>query len=656
MANRHLVNADGTPFDPVELSSIRADLEALKDSQRKDFRNGNAKHLAQHAIPKMLVVSGPGTGKSTLFKQRILHWLNQNPEARILAVSFVRKLVADLAADIAGDARLTDEQKKQVEVLTLHGYARSLVEKNHGTRKTPFRPHFKIIGQSWKDVVWSDVLHLVGQTSIDQYSWKMCEHQFHSNKFYRSTAWKAIYQGYSTLCSFYNASGFADLIVRARRAVEENPALEENHFFIVDEYQDFNRSEELLINEVTQNCHGILVVGDDDQVLYETLKAGNAALIRALYNDPAFGKGMLPFCGRCGKHIVGASAHFLSQNKEEGCIEKIYLPLETEVEAQKVSVIGCAAPQSAVYYVRQFMDEHKGELEERREKLKRGEEKDAFLLILTPSREVRFYGKATPELFGLVSEYRQDRKSLSEDYYKLLCHYALGKRPEDNFNFRKVLYYEGVDPERVAEVIRSAIAAGKQLCELDEPEIGACRDKATKTTAILNSACNAEEQVSRILPYIKLDDSKHVTLELAQYPIGAEEGERTGELQEEEEAELAELEVQRMSAVELLTIVGAKGLSADHVIILGFDNVNMAYVSKNAFYVAMTRARRSLHLITALGSGGSQGPSPYLNDLPDEHLMFYKCKKSEKKVVQMAGRSSLKEFLEYMAKVKRRTG
>jgi ATP-dependent exoDNAse (exonuclease V) alpha subunit len=40
------------------------------------------------------------------------------------------------------------------------------------------------------------------------------------------------------------------------------------------------------------------------------------------------------------------------------------------------------------------------------------------------------------------------------------------------------------------------------------------------------------------------------------------------------------------------------------VIIIGFDNVNMSWVTRNAFYVAMTRARRSLHIVTALKAGG----------------------------------------------------
>ena len=656
MPIRYLVNEDGSPFDPAELGTIRRGLEALKDLERRNYRDANAQHIAQHKVAKMLVVSGPGTGKSTLFKQKILHWLEQNPEARILAVSFVRKLVADLAADIAGDKKLTDGQKGQVEVLTLHGYARSLVEKNHGTSEVRFRPHFKIIGESWKEVVWNDVLNLVGQSNAAEYAWRNFEEQLHNNVFDTSAEWNAIQEQYSNLSSFYNAAGFADLILRAKDALEENPYLEENDFFIVDEYQDFNQSEELLIRQVTKDGCGILIVGDDDQVLYEKLKAGRAALIRALYQGDEYGNGMLPFCGRCGQHIVESSAHFISNNADADCIEKIYLPLEKETEATKVNVIACAAPQAAVDYIRKFIDDHKDAILERKEKLESGEKKDAFLLILTPSKGVGFYNKAAQELFQLVGEYKNEDKALSEDYFRALSYYALGKQPSDNFSFRKVLYYEGVSPDIVCDLIRSAMAARKNLFELNELVIKSNLEKAKQITAIFSRASRADEKMSNIVRLIKLNDPKHLSEELADFPIGVGEGEEIGELKEEEDAELAETEVQRMSSVELMTIVGSKGLSADHVIIIGFDNVNMHYVSKNAFYVAMTRARKSLHLITALGSGGANSASSYLNHLPEENLGFYKYKKGKQQIEQIRNRAYFNGYLKYILELKSGSG
>lgn len=93
MTPRFLVNEDGRPFEHAELAVIEASLHALQDSDRLTFRNSNAEHVATHPAPRMLVISGPGTGKSTLFKKRIENWLAGGDPATVLAVSFVRKLL-----------------------------------------------------------------------------------------------------------------------------------------------------------------------------------------------------------------------------------------------------------------------------------------------------------------------------------------------------------------------------------------------------------------------------------------------------------------------------------------------------------------------------------------------------------------------------------
>jgi UvrD-like helicase C-terminal domain len=72
-------------------------------------------------------------------------------------------------------------------------------------------------------------------------------------------------------------------------------------------------------------------------------------------------------------------------------------------------------------------------------------------------------------------------------------------------------------------------------------------------------------------------------------------------------------------AVEVTTIVGAKGLSADHVIVLGCDDVNLAPVSRSAFFVAMTRARKSLTLLACMGGGGAKQLHEFVYGLPEQH-------------------------------------
>ncbi len=647
MAPRHLINESGEPFEGKELRALARELDSLNPKQREDFRNKNAEAIAKHPAKQILIVAGPGTGKSTLFKQRVLFWLENDEDARVLALSFVRKLVADLQADIQNDRKLTDAQKQQVDVFTLHKYARSVVEQNRGTKQWRFTPHFRIIGQHWTAVVWGDVLSLAGQTDHESYAWKEFETQLHNDEFAESAAWKELRNTYFTLCRFYNATGFSDLIVRARDALAENPGLNQHDCFIFDEYQDFNAAEERLLEKITDTAEGTLIVGDDDQVLYETLKAGKASLIRAVYTDTAVVNAMLPFCGRCDFHITKTASHFIKQGADEDCIDKIYLPMTESGDTKKVRFVACATPSTAVDYIRKFIDDHKDGIEQRRKALAEGSSKDAFLLILSPSKKVDFYKPhdAAKHLFDLIMPYRLDRHEFSDDYHKVLNYYALARHSNDNFNFRKVLHHEGLESEDLLPLIQKCLAESKSFAALDADNTKAALERAETVRDILDSNKTVTEKVTALCACIKIRAAELLCRDLEKSAINQARVDALHH-QEEEDAELEEIAVKQMAAVELMTIVGSKGLSADNVIIIGFDNVNMRRVTRNAFYVAMTRARRSLHIVTAVKAGGATNPHGFLEGLPAENLEFFKYTKVDGKLTEFKSRAKCKEYLE----------
>jgi hypothetical protein len=81
---RYLINNDGTPFEATELQTLRDELDALTDNKRTEYRNQNASAIAQHEAIKFLIVSGPGTGKSHLFLDRINYWYQQDAVSSII--------------------------------------------------------------------------------------------------------------------------------------------------------------------------------------------------------------------------------------------------------------------------------------------------------------------------------------------------------------------------------------------------------------------------------------------------------------------------------------------------------------------------------------------------------------------------------------------
>jgi superfamily I DNA/RNA helicase len=642
---RNLINDDGTPFESTELKTLHGELDALGDDGRTEYRNQNASAIAQHKAVKFLIVSGPGTGKSHLFLDRINHWYNQDVQAKVFVTSFVRKLVADLQSDIDGDAQLTNEQKSNITVSTLHKFARSIVEQNHGTAQWRFRPHFRIIGQFWKDVVWSDALAFYPELDRGVCTWKKFEEQLHNADFDESADWQGLKETYFKLCQFYNAAGFGDLILRAKDALVENVDLSESNYFIIDEYQDFNSAEDALIKQLVDEPKGLLVVGDDEQVLYDKLKAGKPTLIRDLYRNNDYANGMLPFCSRGSFHITKSAGHFIQQNREAECIEKIYLPIKIADDKPKVQVIACATAPTAVDYIEKFVADNKTAIDERKTKLAEGAEKDAFLLILTPAKEVNFYGESKEKIVSIGAEYQAENRYFSEDYYKILSYYSLANNSQNNFTFRKVLYYENIAEARVHKLIESTMQNNQNFYDFESEETGNAIQKCNKIKAILEADNQAIEQKIESIAYlISVADQNRLKEDIKRKSINQEEVTKI-EHQEEEEAELEEIEVKKMGAVELITIVGSKGLSADHVIIIGFDNVNMSWITKNAFYVAMTRARKSLHILAALKSGGAREAHDFLEQLSDEHAEYYSYKKSNHTKNQLQGKQGFKNYL-----------
>ena len=272
------------------------------------------------------------------------------------------------------------------------------------------------------------------------------------------------------------------------------------------------------------------------------------------------------------------------------------------------------------------------------------------MLILTPAREIRFYGQERDHLVALVGEFKRERHLYSEDYYRTLAYYSLAKDPRDNFACRKVLEYEGVNVNDVHEYLTRAMTEEKALIEVDSDFLRQILERCQRIEEILEAKIEAGEKVENLLAEgFEVEDRKLLARDLK---VHQDIREGVGGLQQEEEqqAEAVETDTQEMSAVELMTIVSSKGLSADHVIIIGFDNVNMKWLTRNAFFVAMTRARQTLHLLTALKSGGATAPHEFVDALPEANVNFEWYKKKDRTSKTFANRPDFLTYLAFMRK------
>ncbi|MEQ1874582.1 MAG: hypothetical protein ABL953_12730 [Ilumatobacteraceae bacterium] len=244
------------------------------------------------------------------------------------------------------------------------------------------------------------------------------------------------------------------------------------------------------------------------------------------------------------------------------------------------------------------------------------------------------------ELERLLSEYAEPGLVMSNDYRKVNGYCVAGWDAMDNFAMRKVLEFEDISPGDVHALLVQAIDEGRTLRDVVGDAHPDLVQRILDVTAIVGSfEQDPDTAMAELDALLNLDDAIKLRTELDRKPI-RQAGARN--VEDEEAIETADIG----PPVEAMPIVRSKGLSAQHVIVIGCDDLNMGRVTPFAFFVAMTRARLSLHIVTSLKSGGR--PHPYLADIPGDSCDYWVYKKSGRVLTAKKDWDSLADYLNWM--------
>jgi superfamily I DNA/RNA helicase len=205
---------------------------------------------------KKLVIAGPGTGKTMLFKQ-LLELAPGEADQRIV-LTFINNLKDDLEKDLDGLA----------QVFTLHSYCLGLLHRNPALRGS-LSPDFRccpglasIIAEDYELITQSDAPQFVGEM--------------------RALSEENQIPFYLARSEYYDAVDFDDIVYRAYEGLSCGHATPANYdLILIDEYQDFNALEAGIIDAFAKRSP-ILIAGDDDQALYSQLRDASWDHIRLL--------------------------------------------------------------------------------------------------------------------------------------------------------------------------------------------------------------------------------------------------------------------------------------------------------------------------------------------------------------------------------------
>lgn len=478
---------------------------------------------------------------------------------------FFRTLISKLGGDKKEHLVLTfiNELEKELEkdlgdiahVSTFHGYCRFLLKSEDSLRAglnanfEYYPPLFKVIKSDWE---------ISKSTEAPDFIDLM-----------RSITLDERMEFFIKRGNHYNAVGFEDSIFRVHLSLLGEAKFEKTYTqIIVDEYQDFNQLEvDVLAQYIEHNP--ALIVGDDDQALYCVLRGSDPTFIRDLHKAGKFEIFSLPFCLRCPKSVITVFKSILENAKAKGYLKSridkrfdFFPPIkgkDSEIYPN-VKLIKTTIQQKKPvcnYFGRYILQEIQ---KIPKEEIKESHEKGfPTILIIGPTH---FLKSITP-LFdqeGYGYEIRDKHHEVEIDLIDAIRMLKRDRESELGWRIILEIYKQKVSKEVLSKIMKDEV---KIIDSLPKEIIDGISKKIESFTEITEA------------------DEKKIEIDLSK------------------------------PRIKLTTYEGAKGLSAQQVFIVGFQNGSLPFNPKSIsdieickLLVALTRARKQCHILTTRNFGG----------------------------------------------------
>ena len=261
-------------------SSLEDALEILSDVQRQAVR---------HDDGPLLVLAGPGSGKTHVLTTRIARLLHKAPSEpfRVLALTFTNRAADEMRERIE---RMVPEAEHRVFVGTFHAFSADVL-RQHGQHlgiKTDFRIYStsedrneiasRAIASDAGRAAGLEPGHASFLALVDRAKAMLIPSEGIGTRFRngeRGAKFEAFYAAYDAALREANAFDFNSLVSNAHRLFVRFVPLARLYrsayrYWCVDEFQDTDLAQyELMKTMAGESFRNVFAVADDDQIIYQ---------------------------------------------------------------------------------------------------------------------------------------------------------------------------------------------------------------------------------------------------------------------------------------------------------------------------------------------------------------------------------------------------
>lgn len=574
-----------------------------------------------HRDGAMLVLAGPGSGKTAVITQRTKTLITEydvNP-SNILVITFTKAAAMEMKERFL---KLTGESVSKVTFGTFHAvfftilkYAYNFKSSNIVTDEQKYRFMREILSNY--NLEYNDeneiISNLFGEISTIKNGQIDLEH-FYSAQC-STEIFRKIYKDYEGCLSRSRLIDFDDMLTYTYELFTQRPDIlgfwqNKYKYILVDEFQDINRIQYEIIRMMAQPENNLFIVGDDDQSIYRFRGSKPEIMLNFTKDYPDARQVLLDTNYRCGRYIVETSKNLISYNAER--FDKDIIPSKRDDTPVEYITFDSRKDEN-LYLIREI------------DKLiKQGAEFSDIAVLMRTNTQPR-------QLIEQLMEYNLPFKTkdripnlyehwIARDIFTYLRIAAGGRSRRD--------FYQIMNrPKRYLSrnsLCEETVAFDEWIKLYDEQPWIAERIEKLEYDLKMLSRMNPYAAINYIRKGVGYDDflieyaeyrsmNKEELFDILEEIQSGAKGYKTYEEWDEhikayteEIKRLAELKAANPNTVTISTLHSAKGLEYEHVFILDVNEGIMPYKKavldkdieeeRRLFYVGMTRAKTRLSL------------------------------------------------------------